>query len=94
MSAEKPTKPRRPLTDDRSWDFQDVAYFLSVSESTIRNLERAGQLPALPRIGKRVTFDPAIVRAFRDGWRPPPGWRPQPRSPQAPPTADALRAQR
>jgi hypothetical protein len=67
---ERKPRPRRPLNDDRSWDIQDVAYFLNVSDSTIRNLERSGQLPALPRIGKRVTFDPKVVRAFRDGWRP------------------------
>jgi hypothetical protein len=54
--SEERRRPRDPLTDDRSWDIQDVAYFLNVSESTIRNLERGGQLPALPRIGKRVTF--------------------------------------
>lgn len=64
-----------PLTDDRSWDVQDVAYFLHVSESTVRNLERDRQLPALPRIGTRVTFDPKVVRAFRDGWRPSPAGR-------------------
>ena len=81
LSAERrvPSQPRqkqRPaLTDDRSWDVQDVAYFLHVSESTVRNLERDRQLPALPRIGTRVTFDPKVVRAFRDGWRPSPAGR-------------------
>ena len=69
-------RPRQPLTDDRSWDVQDVAYFLHVSESTVRNLERDRQLPALPRIGTRVTFDPTVVRAFRGGWRPSGGGRP------------------
>lgn len=64
-------KPRPALTDDRSWSVQDVAYFLNVSESTVRNLERDGELPALPRIGTRIIFDPRIVRAFREGWRPP-----------------------
>ena len=63
-------KPRPALTDDRSWSVQDVAYFLNVSESTVRNLERDGELPALPRIGTRIIFDPRIVRAFREGWRP------------------------
>jgi hypothetical protein len=63
-------KARAPLTDDRSWDVQDVAYFLNVSDSMVRNLERCGELPSLPRIGTRITFDPKIVRAFRDGWRP------------------------
>ena len=81
-SEERKRRPRGPLTDDRSWDIQDVAYFLNVSESTIRNLERGGQLPALPRIGKRVTFDPKVVRAFRDGWRPPPDWRRRTLQPQ------------
>jgi predicted DNA-binding transcriptional regulator AlpA len=62
--------PVSALTDDRSWSFAEVAYFLNVSESTVRNLERDGTLPALPRIGRRVNFDPKVVRAFRDGWRP------------------------
>lgn len=68
-------KARPPLSDDRSWGVQEVAYFLNVSESTIRNLERDGELPALPRIGTRIIFDPKVVRAFRDGWRPPPRGR-------------------
>lgn len=71
-----PGKRSRPaLTDDRSWSVQDVAYFLNVSESTVRNLERDGELPALPRIGTRIIFDPKVVRAFRDGWRPAKGER-------------------
>lgn len=80
---------RLPLTDDRSWNIPEVAYFLAVSESMVRNLESAGQLPALPRIGRRVTFDPQVVRAFRDGWRPPPGWRRQTTAPQLPPNGGA-----
>jgi len=71
-------RPRSPLTDDRSWSFAEVAYFLNVSESTVRNLERDGALPALPRIGRRVNFDPQVVRAFREGWRPSRGRRPEP----------------
>ncbi len=70
-------KPRPPLTDDRSWSVQGVAYFLNVSESMVRNLERDGELlPSLPRIGTRIIFDPKVVRAFRDGWRPPRPGRP------------------
>lgn len=71
-TRQRAAKPRAELSDDRSWSVQDVAYFLNVSESTVRNLERVGELPALPRIGTRIIFDPRIVRAFRDGWRPPP----------------------
>ncbi len=70
-TRQRAAKPRAELSDDRSWSVQDVAYFLNVSESTVRNLERDGELPALPRIGTRIIFDPRIVRAFRDGWRPP-----------------------
>jgi hypothetical protein len=70
VPSQRLPRPRPPLTDDRSWSVQDVAYFLNVSESTVRNLERDGELPALPRIGTRIIFDPKIVRAFRDGWRP------------------------
>lgn len=69
-------KARPPLTEDRSWSVQDVAYFLNISESMVRNLERDGELPALPRIGTRIIFDPKVVRAFRDGWRPPRPGRP------------------
>jgi hypothetical protein len=71
-----PAKRRPPLNDDRSWSVQDVAYFLNISESMVRNLERDGDLPALPRIGTRIIFDPKVVRAFRDGWRPPRPGRP------------------
>jgi hypothetical protein len=77
VSEREPTKRRQtpkdrlPLTDDRSWDVQDVAYFLNISDSMVRNLERDGELPSLPRIGTRIIFDPKVVRAFRDGWRPP-----------------------
>lgn len=47
-----------------------MAYFLNISDSMVRNLERDGELPSLSRIGTRITFDPKVVRAFRDGWRP------------------------
>lgn len=62
-----PTSARPPLADDRAWGVEDVAYFLNVSESLVRKLEREGQLPALPRIGRRLNFDSAVVRAFRSG---------------------------
>ena len=70
-----PRPPRLPLTDDRAWDVFDVAYHLGVSDSQVRKLEREGELPALPRIGNRLTFAPKEVRAYREGWRPAPGWR-------------------
>ena len=59
--------PRLPLTDDRAWSVGDVAYFLGYSESEVRKLERYRRLPSLPRHCNRITFDPRVVRAFRDG---------------------------
>lgn len=67
MSAEHVEEPRPELRDDRSWGVEDVAYFLCVSETMVRSLERTGKLPAFPRIGRRLTFDPQVVRAFRAG---------------------------
>ena len=58
---------RPPLSDDRAWGVEDVAYFLNVSDSLVRKLERERKLPALPRIGRRLNFDPQVVKAFRAG---------------------------
>jgi hypothetical protein len=68
---------RLPLTDDHSWNVLENGYYLGVSEGTVRNIERDEELPALPRIRGRLLFDPKIVKAYRDGWRPPAG--PSPR---------------
>ena len=67
MTTNQQTVQRAPLADDRAWGVDDVAYFLNVSESLVRKLEQLGKLPALPRIGRRLNFDPKTVRAFRDG---------------------------
>jgi hypothetical protein len=86
--------PQLPLSDDRAWSRADVAYFLGYSESTVTNLERDGLLPALPRAGRRVTYDPKIIRAFRDGWRPTPGSRAPAPAPQVVPIDSARSAKR
>jgi hypothetical protein len=62
-----PATERPPLTDDRAWSVEDVGYFLGVSASEVRKLEREGKLPALPRYCNRLLFDPKAVRAFREG---------------------------
>src|SRR6267378_7243347 len=83
--------PRAPTSDDRPWETTEVAYFLGVSCGTVRNLERDGELPALPRIRGRVRFDPVIVRRFRHT-----GSAPAQHSPRASPTTPfgrGLRAQ-
>lgn len=58
---------RIELPTDRAWDAYEVAYFLGVSVAMVRKLEWAGRLPSFPRIGRRVTFDPKVVQAFREG---------------------------
>ncbi len=60
-----PPPERPPLRDDRAWSIEDAAFFLGVSESLVRKLERDGRLPALPRISTRLLFDPMLVRSFR-----------------------------
>jgi hypothetical protein len=51
--------------NDCAWAVEHVALFLGVSESMVRKLERENRLPSLPPIGRRLTFDPLAVRAFR-----------------------------
>jgi hypothetical protein len=70
MSTSTPAAQRGPSAttlppDDCAWSLEHVALFLGVSPSMVRKLEREHRLPALPRIGRRVTFDPHVVRAFR-----------------------------
>lgn len=94
MSDLRPTRPmklRLPLTADHAWSVDEAAYHLGVSPSTVRYLEKKGDLPSLPQIGSRVRFDPKIVQAFSAGWRPPPGWRRQAPPPQIIPIDDARR---
>lgn len=67
MNAPESNPPGPKLADDRAWNVADVAYFLNVSPSMVRKLEREGRLPALPRFCNRLTFDPKVVHAFRDG---------------------------
>jgi hypothetical protein len=52
---------------DRAVGVAEAALFLGYSKSQVRKLERLGLLPSLPRRCNRVTFDPRVLRAFRDG---------------------------
>jgi hypothetical protein len=52
---------------DRAVGVAEAALFLGYSKSQVRKLERLGILPSLPRRCNRVTFDPRVLRAFRDG---------------------------
>jgi len=65
--AQRVGEPRLPPGDEAAWDVSQVAYYLGVSPSLVRKLEALGKLPAQPRISRRLTFEPAAVRAFRSG---------------------------
>jgi hypothetical protein len=52
---------------DRAVGVAEAATFLGYSKSQVRKLERLGLLPSLPRHCNRVTFDPRVLRAFREG---------------------------
>ncbi len=71
QAAAAPAEPsvdgRSSLPDDRAWSVAEVAYYLNYSKSLVRKLELEGRLPALPRISRRLTFDPLVVKAFRAG---------------------------
>ncbi len=67
----KPTTAAQPgdhqLPVDSACGVAEVAAFLGWSESMVRKVEQDGRLPSLPRIGRRLNFDPAVVRSFRAG---------------------------
>ena len=65
--AKRPAVTARPPAD-RSWSIEETAYVLGgIGSTTVRELVEAGKLPELPRFGRRVTFDPKVVEAFRTG---------------------------
>ena len=45
------------------YSIPELSKYLNVSEKTVRELAKGGRLPAV-RIGRRVLFDPADVKAF------------------------------
>jgi hypothetical protein len=59
--------PALDILADRAVGVAEAAAFLGYSKSQVRKLERLGVLPSLPRQCNRVTFDPKVLRAFRDG---------------------------
>lgn len=54
------------LAEDRLWTVRDVARFLALSTSWVYQAAERGELPTL-RIGGRLRFDPAQIRAFAGG---------------------------
>lgn len=59
MEREHPRDPEALLTYD------EVGKLLAVTGRTVFTLAKRGELPAV-KIGSRVRFDPADVRAFID----------------------------
>ena len=55
-----------PPGDEPPWNVVLTADYLGVSPSKVRQLERDGKLPSLPRLCNRVLFDPKVVRALRE----------------------------
>ena len=55
----------RPPPAERLWTSRDVCAFLGVGKNAPNDLARRGELPAM-RIGRRLRFDPAAVRAFAE----------------------------
>src|SRR5205085_9052637 len=65
--SERATKPKQAQDPDRMLDVRETAERLGVSESTVRNLDRCGKLPA-SKIGKGrgvLRFSPALVDTFQ-----------------------------
>jgi excisionase family DNA binding protein len=50
-------------TDDDLWDVADVARYLKVSEATVRNRIRDGEMP-FRRVGGLIRFVPDEVRRW------------------------------
>jgi excisionase family DNA binding protein len=50
---------------------EEVAGLLKVSMTTVYDLRRRGELPAVP-VGAQWRWNPAIIRAFMAGERPTP----------------------
>jgi hypothetical protein len=59
--------PALPAGEDGAWSIKQTALYLGISAAMVRKLEDQGVLLPLPRIGRRVIYDPRDVRAFRAG---------------------------
>jgi excisionase family DNA binding protein len=62
MAAENSASVQRP---EPLWTVADVRAFLRIGRNTVYDLATRGELPSI-RIGSRVRFDPAKVRAWLD----------------------------
>lgn len=50
--------------DAQTWTFEDVCAFLHCGRSTLNLWIKAGRVPQPRRIGRRLLFDPAAIRAL------------------------------
>ena len=56
----------RVLSEDRLWSVEDVSYYLGIPVQTVYSWRSAGRGPAGRRVGKRLRYRPADVRAWVD----------------------------
>ena len=61
----KEPKLRRP-SDAENWTTQDVAVYLRISLRKLHYLKAQGLLPRASRLGRRLLFKAAEIRAWRD----------------------------
>ena len=52
------------LPEDRLWTVQDVSYYLGVPVQTVYAWRSSGRGPGGRRVGKRLRYRPADVRAW------------------------------
>jgi len=62
--------PEQVLPAAGLWTWRDVAAFLRIGRNAVYEMAANGDLPSL-RIGSRVRFEPAEVRAWLDRQRAP-----------------------
>lgn len=62
--------PEQVLPAESLWTWRDVAAFLRIGRNAVYEMAANGDLPSL-RVGSRVRFEPAEVRAWLDRQRAP-----------------------
>ena len=59
------TKTLTNINTQKMWTAQEVAEFLSVTEQTLYNWRQAKIRIEFYRIGRRILYDPADVKAYK-----------------------------
>lgn len=51
------------MTDDKLWQYQDVANYLGVKESTVKLWAKKRTIPVI-KVGGRIRFIPEVIREW------------------------------